>query len=158
MASAATQVLRAKKNGIVNPLTTYNEARRAGLEFAVLCAVLEQESAGGQNVFGHDAVKNPIKGGPVTKSRYLQYKHYRQQGLGMQGVGPMQLTYYSYQDLADKLGGCWIPKYNIRVGANSLKKNIDKNGLYSALRSYNGSDAYARQVMLRVRKWRKILA
>jgi soluble lytic murein transglycosylase-like protein len=157
MASAAVQILRARRNGIKIPLIAYNEARRAGLEFAVLCAVLEQESAGGENVFGHDAVRNPVKGGPVTKKRYLEYKRYRQQGLGMQGVGPMQLTYYAYQDLADRLGGAWNPKYNVRVGANILTKAIRRNGLYPTLRAYNGSDAYARQVMARVVKWRKIL-
>lgn len=157
MASAATSVLRAKRNGIVNPIISYNEARRAGLSYAVLCAVLEQESGGGHNVFGHDAVRNPIKGGRVTKQRYLQYKQYRQRGYGMQGVGPMQLTYYGYQDLADRLGGCWKPKYNIRIGANKLAKDIHRSGLYGALKAYNGSDAYARQVMARVRKWQRIL-
>lgn len=157
MASAAAMIYRARRNGIVNPIISYNEARRAGLSFAVLCAVLEQETGGGHNVFGHDAVRNPIKGGSVTKDRYMLYKHYRQQGLGMQGVGPMQLTYYAYQDLADKLGGCWKVQYNIRVGANKLAKDINRYGLYGALKAYNGSDAYAKEVMLRVNKWKKIL-
>jgi hypothetical protein len=157
MPSAAAMILRAKRNGIVNPVIAYNEARRCGVPFAVLCAVLEQESGGGRNVFGHDAVRNPIKGGPVTKGRYLQYKKYRQQGLGMQGVGPLQLTYYGYQDLADKLGGCWKPKFNIRVGASKLHKDTNRYGLYGALKAYNGSDAYAKQVMARVVKWRRIL-
>lgn len=157
MASNLAMIHRARRAGIVNPIIAYNEARRAGLPFAVLCAVLEQESGGGHNVFGHDTVSNPIRGGSVTKDRYLQYKRYRQQGLGMQGVGPMQLTYYGYQDLADQLGGCWKPKYNIRVGANKLAKDIRRNGLYQALKMYNGSDVYARQVQSRIRKWQRIL-
>jgi hypothetical protein len=157
MASSAAMILRARRAGIVNPIIAYNEARRAGLSYAVLCAVLEQESGGGHNVFGHDAVQNPVKGGKVTKERYLSYKRYRKQGLGMQGVGPMQLTYYGYQDLADQLGGCWKVQPNIRVGANKLAKDIHKYGLYGALKAYNGSDAYARQVMSRVRKWQRIL-
>jgi soluble lytic murein transglycosylase-like protein len=157
MANLAAIILRAKRSGIVNPLITYNEARRAGIPFAVLCAVLEQESGGGHNVFGHDHVRNPVKGGKVTKARYLKYKRYRKQGLGMQGVGPMQLTYYGYQDLADNMGGCWKPKYNIRVGANKLAKDIRRYGLYGALKAYNGSDAYAHQVMGRVKNWEKRL-
>src|SRR4051812_46366339 len=117
MLKAATKVLRARRAGIINPLIAYQEAQRAGLEYAVLCAVLEQESGGGHNVFGHDRVRNPVVGGRVTKKRYLLYRKYQRQGEGMQGVGPMQLTYYTYQDLADRYGGCWKVRYNIRVGA-----------------------------------------
>lgn len=157
MANRATQILRAKRNGIVNPIIAYNEARRAGVPFAVLCAVLEQETGGGHNVFGHDAVRNPVKGGPVTKARYKQYLHFRKLGYGMQGVGPMQLTYYGYQDLADKIGGCWKVKPNIRIGAAKLHRDTQRYGLYGALKAYNGSDAYAKQVMQRVVKWRRIL-
>ena len=67
-----------------------------------------------QNVFGSDNVANPIKsrGRPflkVTKPLYQEYLRNRKKGLGQQGVGPMQLTTGSYQDRADKLGGCWKP-------------------------------------------------
>lgn len=155
MANPAAMILRARRAGIVNPIIAHNEARRAGIPYAVLCAVLEQESAGGHNVFGHDDVRNPIKGGKVTKARYLEYKRYRNMGLGMQGVGPMQLTYYGYQDLADRLGGCWKVRYNIRVGANKIAKDMRRYGLYSALKAYNGSDAYAIEVMSKIRTWER---
>ena len=63
---------------------------------SLLCAVLEQETHF-TNVFGHDKVSNPIKSPPgsnrpVTEELYRQYKTFRDQGRGCQGVGPMQLT------------------------------------------------------------------
>ena len=68
-------------------------------------------------MFGHDP--GIFHGaGEVTKRKYLHYKQLRGshgQG-GMQGVGPAQLTYYTIQDRADKLGGCWRPGINIAVG------------------------------------------
>src|SRR3954447_1711964 len=69
------------------------EAARSGMPVSLICAVLEVET-GFQNVFGHDAVRNPIKSPPsgllgVTQERYRQYLHFRGQGLGNQGIGPM---------------------------------------------------------------------
>jgi len=147
--------------GVAYPEATVAEARRAGLPLAVACALLEQESGGGHNVFGHDPVKNPIRGGPVTKERYLEYVRYRKAGLGMQGVGPCQLTWYSYQDRADALGGCWKPEVNMRVGFALIAALIKTNGLRAGLRRYNGAgpaaERYADQVLARVRKWQQIL-
>jgi soluble lytic murein transglycosylase-like protein len=159
VATAAQKILRARRHGIVNPLIAYQEARRAGLEFAVLCAVLEQETAGGHNVFGHDPTI--FSGaGTVTEAKYKAYK--KQRGPtgrgGMQGVGPMQLTWYSYQDKADAYGGSWKPRYNIRVGAEILRNYIRRQGLWHALQTYNGSAAYANEVSRKVNKWRKILS
>jgi hypothetical protein len=153
-------VAKLRANGILIPRIAAGEAHAAHLEVAVLAAVLEQETGGGRNVFGHDPTI--FRGaGAVTKAKYLAYKTQRDKGGkgkgGMQGVGPMQLTYYSYQDEADLLGGCWIPRCNVRVGARSLADAIRRNGLYAALKAYNGSDAYARQVMARVDRWRKLL-
>ena len=104
------------------------EARRAGLPVALACAVLEKET-GFRNVFGHDAVRNPVKSPPggllaVTEDNYRQYLAHRNRGLGNQGVGPMQLTSPSLQDRADQLGGCWQPGPNIRVGLEFLAGNI----------------------------------
>lgn len=142
-----------KQRGFKYPVTTVREARNAGVPLSIACSILKQESGGGQNVFGHDGVKNPIKGGKVTKDRYLAYKRYRIAGLGMQGVGPMQLTWYSFQDAADKLGGCWVPKYNMRVGFEHLAALIKSKGKYDGIRAYNGTgtaaDNYAKQVIRR---------
>ena len=135
------------------------EARRSGLSVALVCAVVEQES-GFANVFGHDRVRNPVKGPPngnlaVTEALYRKYLGFRRQGQGAQGVGPMQLTSPGLQDRADALGGCWQPGPNIRVGCEYLAGNIKRTGsVRGGLVAYNGSSAYADPVLALERKWR----
>lgn len=147
-----------KKRGIVYPKTTVREAKRAGIPLSLACALLEQESSGGHNVFGHDPVKVPqIKGGEVTRSRYRRYKALRPTH-GMQGVGPMQLTWWTYQDAADKLGGCWKPAINMRVGFKLIKDLINqKDNMWTALKAYNGTgeaaSRYASQVVSKQTAW-----
>ena len=148
---------RLRELGIRIPRIARQEARRAGLELAVLCAVLEQETGGGRNVFGHDPTIF-VGAGEVTRAKYLAYRRERDRTGKMQGVGPMQLTWKGYQDLADRYGGCWRPRINVRVGAQILGGGIRGRGLLRALRSYNGSLRYALRVRLRVRKWRRLLA
>lgn len=159
MLTAAQNILRLRRNGIKIPIITYQEARRTGCNLAALSAVLEQETGGGANVFGHDPTIF-VGAGKVTKLKYQAYKHARGatgRG-GMQGVGPMQLTYYSYQDEADKLGGCWNPRYNVRVGAQKLVRDFKATGSWhGAFKAYNGSESYANQVDKRFEKWKKIL-
>jgi cell wall-associated NlpC family hydrolase len=147
-----------KQGGIVDPAATLSAAREVMLALPFACALLEQESGGGHNVFGHDNVRNPIKGGGVTKSRYADYKKFRDLGLGANGVGPTQLTWPGYQDRADALGGCWNYGVNLRVGFSVLRANIRQSGAYRGFWNYNGSEAYAKQVMPRVLKWQTILA
>jgi RNA polymerase-binding transcription factor DksA len=147
-----------KQNGIVKPAMTLRVAREVELALPLACALLEQESSGGHNVFGHDNVRNPIKGGDVTKARYLQYKRYRELGLGSNGVGPTQLTWSGYQDRADELGGCWAYDVNLSVGFGILRANIQRSGVYRGYWNYNGGEAYARQVMPKVQKWQALLA
>ena len=134
------------------------EARRHGVPVSLVCAILEVET-GFQNVFGHDAVRNPVKSPPrglmaVTEDRYKQYLLFRRQGLGNQGVGPMQLTSPGLQDRADALGGCWKVDPNIRVGVEFLAGNIQRLGLYRGVAAYNGSTAYADKVLPLEKKWR----
>ena len=142
-------------------------SRATKVPVALLCAVIETETEF-QNVFGSDNVQNPIKsrGRPflkVTKPLYEQYLRNRKKGLGQQGVGPMQLTTGSYQDRADKLGGCWKPGPNIMVGAQVLveKTNAVGGGLRNGVKAYNSwspaGDAYADKVMPRYRKWQERL-
>jgi hypothetical protein len=159
MLKALRAIRLLRKHGIKYPIITYRAAKDYGLELAVLAAVLEQETGGGRNVFGHDPTIF-IGAGKVTKRKYLAYR--KQRGPkgegGMQGVGPMQLTWYAFQNLADAQGGCWKPRVNIRVGAQTLARNVAKhNNLRSALKVYNGSWDYADQVLRRVEKWRRLL-
>ena len=89
---------------------------------SVLCAVIEQET-GMRNVYGHDPVRWPqVRGGDVTRLNYLRYKTLRKRGFGMQGVGPGQLTWWEYQDEADRsrwvLAACGEHRHD-RVAARS---------------------------------------
>jgi murein DD-endopeptidase MepM/ murein hydrolase activator NlpD len=134
------------------------ESKRSGVAVPLICAVLEVES-GFRNVFGHDKVRNPIKspdGGllEVTAERYRRYLDYRRQGLGNQGVGPMQLTSPGLQDRADALGGGYAVGPNIRVGVEYLAAKIKERGLYRGVAAYNGSTVYADKVLAREKVWR----
>jgi soluble lytic murein transglycosylase-like protein len=153
---------RIKRHGGNYALRTVIEARRAGVPVSLLCAFLTQES-NFSNVFGHDAVRNPIKGGKVTKARYLAYRHYRDAGYGMQGVGPCQLTWIGFQQQADRLGGCHIPRHNIRVGAELIRSLLRAHpgNEHAAIARYNGTgpaaEAYADSVLHLQKTWHERL-
>jgi soluble lytic murein transglycosylase-like protein len=136
-------------------------ARKADIQVSLLCAILEQETEF-KNVYGHDGVRNPIKSPPggllrVTRENYVVYLKHRRNNEGMQGVGPMQLTWWEFQDRADKLGGCWNPTINIEVGAQIIADLIKQHGKTAGIAAYNGSgsaaQAYARSVLSKARKW-----
>lgn len=140
------------------------EAHRSKVPVSLVCAVMEVESSF-TNVFGHDPVANPIKsihGKPnlvVTEALYKTYLRHRRLGQGCQGVGPMQLTSAFLQDRADKLGGCFKPAPNIRVGVEYLASLTAKfGGIHGGLKAYNGSGAYADHVIDRTRVWQGRLA
>jgi hypothetical protein len=143
------------------PLRAWREARRAGIEFAALCAFLEKESSGGDNVFGHDT--SVFSGaGRVTKAKYLAYKQARDALLPggprrMQGVGPMQLTWWEFQDRADELGGCWKPRVNVRTACEVIA-GLRQQGLgwWHVAKRYNGADKYANDFLEKLARWRRI--
>ena len=105
------------------------EARKNDVAFRVALGVCEQES-GFRGIYGHDAVRNRApKGRPVTRRNYQTvYLPDRKNGLGMQGVREFQLTWWEFQDRADRLGGCWQARWNIAVGLQVLGKAIKKHG------------------------------
>jgi hypothetical protein len=169
MLTAAQAIIKLRRNGCKRPIFTYYEAKRAGIPVSVLAAVLDQESGGGKNVWGHDPTifaggydKRHDKhyGETITKAGYLAYKAQRGshgQG-GMQGVGPMQLTWYAYQDKADHYGGCWNVRFNIRVGAEMLRDEYKTyKSWFTAFWHYNGSQTYAKQVDARYVRWSNLL-
>lgn len=151
----------AARNGLTNSLRALWEARAAGISPALALAILEQES-GGKNVFGHDPTIF-IGAGEVTKAKYLAYREQRRASGNrkMQGVGPMQLTWWEYQDQADNLGGAWVPKYNMRAGYRRLADLIKAHGTWTGVERYNGSgpaaQAYRQSVHTRYDKWHKRL-
>jgi len=151
-----------KRYGFKNPYTLLYEADKAGISHVTAAALTEQETGTGRNVFGHDPVRNPApKGGTVTKARYLEYKRNRKAGLGMQGVGPLQLTWWEFQDEADRLGGCWKVRYNYRVGFHHLAALIRQHGWHEGVKRYNGSgpaaENYRRAMKEKHTKWTKRL-
>jgi hypothetical protein len=154
----AKYYLRAKRAGARYPRKIIEEARREGVGLALAFAVCEQET-GFRNVFGHDPTIF-AGAGRVTRRKYRAYKRARGT-TRMQGVGPMQLTWWATQDLADREGGCWRPRFNIRIGLRQLAQNIRAHGETQGIAAYNGSgpqaQAYARSVLVRRGRWRNIL-
>jgi hypothetical protein len=136
--------LRLRKLGVVNPVWTYRAAEVEKLELAVLVAVIFMESAGGDNVFGHDPTV-AVGWGAVTQPKYEAYLHLRQVTGECQGVGPCQLTSKGLQDEADAAGGCWRPEHNLAIGARFVAGLLaDHSGdLLAALTAYNGSGTLA---------------
>ncbi len=162
-----------KNHGIVHPVWTTEACHRVGLAVYIACAFLEQETGGGHNVYGHDVngdgSPRPFWGhGEVTEANYHAYllerdlgvrEARRFPGLGRraQGVGPMQLTWYAYQDEADRLGGCWRPVINMRVGFKIIATDLAAGkSLHQAALEYNGKESYAAQMDVRLAKWRRI--
>lgn len=128
--------------GILRPADVITLADATRLPLAAAAALLEQESAGGHNVWGHDAVATGgayVKGGPVDEPSYRAYRAALAAGkAGQQGVGPCQLTSSTYQDRADAVGGCWQPIANMRVGFALLATYTRQWGIPDAFRAYNG--------------------
>lgn len=153
----------AKRAGAEFAWRIVTEARAEKVQVSLAFALVEQES-GFRNVYGHDGVRNPApKGGKVTKANYLNvYLPARKRGEGMQGVGPMQLTWFEFQDQADKLGGCWLPSRNIKVGLRVVAQNIKQHGEFAGVAAYNGSgpaaQAYARSVLAKRDHWHQVLS
>lgn len=153
------EVLRT--GGILDPATALTVAEAAGLPVALAAAVLEQESGGGRNVWGHDPVENRgiyIPGSVVTEAAYRAYKRLADRGeIGRQGVGPMQLTGRDWQDAADARGGCWLPAANMAAGFAGLVTLTNRYGLPDGVRRYNGSgpaaEKYRDSVLRRYRVW-----
>ena len=111
-------IQRLQAGGIKAPEMAIAESRRAGLDLAYACALLQKESGGGANVFGHDRDRSgryifPARDGAVAVTEELYREYKRRRGPtgkgGMQGVGPTQLTWWEFQDEADREGGCWKP-------------------------------------------------
>lgn len=155
-----SKMLTAYKHGIKIPYQAMRAADEAGIPFAVMCAFLEQESYGGANVFGHDGGDDGWASGwgKVTKRKYLRYKEGRKAGKGMQGVGPMQLTWWEFQDRADAAGGCWKPYVNCLVGARILKSYWDSEKDWVQVgRRYNGALSYGYEVKAKITKWQGLL-
>lgn len=161
----------ARKYGILIPGAAWRAHVDQGVPFYVLCAFLMQESGGGRNVYGHDVdasgYPRPFWGhGLVTEANYQAYLRERDLGvreprfvhLGRrsQGVGPMQLTFWAYQDAADAAGGCWNPRVNVSTAASIIRGlKVGRTWRGVALK-YNGKESYADQMVVRFARWRDL--
>lgn len=147
------------RQGFERPLLTVKAIRVVDITPASALALIEKESGRGRNVFGHD--RTIFAGaGKVTRLKYLAYKARRRLSGNrlMQGVGPCQLTWWEFQDEADREGGCWRPTVNTAVGLRRLKANINaQSSLREGARAYNGTgtaaEAYADDFMEKRRTW-----
>jgi hypothetical protein len=141
------------REGIVHPALCVHVAKKAGLDYPTAAALLLMETGGGRMIYGHDAVANRApKGKPVTKANYENiYLPDRRAGWGMQGVGDTQLTWYSYQDEADRLGGCWRPGINRFVGFRLMVSLIASYGRAGGIARYNGTGLAATLYSIRLR-------
>jgi uncharacterized protein YcbK (DUF882 family) len=160
--AATTLIERLRAEGILAPRIAIEEAKRAGLPLELACALLEKESGGGRNVYGHDP--SIFRGaGQVTRENYARYRKQRiaSGNRSMQGVGSCQLTWWEFQDQADAQGGCWRPRINMRVGFLHLASLIKRYGESDGARRYNGSgaaaDAYSRDLLVKARRWESII-
>jgi hypothetical protein len=162
---------------VVQPVVTLIAAKIAGLPLSLACAILEQETAGGRNEWGHDptifiggfdeAHNRQYPESPLTRAAYEAYKAQRgpEDSRGgapnQQGVGPGQLTTAWKQNQADDLGGAWKPLPNLIEAFALLKESIQRDGLRSTVVGYNGSgpkaEAYADVVLQNERRWAQAL-
>jgi hypothetical protein len=151
------------RHGIQRAAEVVELATAAGLELAAAATLLEKESSGGHNVWGHDPVDTGgfyVKGAVVKKDAYLKYKAHRHE-LGPQGVGPTQLTFPAFQDRADARGGTFNFRVNCAVGFEILADHIKTKGVHDGFRAYNGSgpaaEAYADDAVKKRARWRSRL-
>jgi len=158
---------------VLMPGRAWRAAKATGVPFYILCAFLMQETGGGRNVYGHDVdsrgLPRPFWGhGLVTRENYAAYLVERDLGIRetrwgigrrSQGVGPMQLTWWEFQDEADKAGGCWDPEVNVLVGARILARHRSTGKTWHGVAlAYNGKESYADQMDERFRTWRRLMA
>jgi hypothetical protein len=151
-------------------LRIVEEAREEGILVSMGCALVEQES-NFKNVWGHDRDSDgdiiwPGRPGDnyVTEDEYREYKRRRKASGNkrMQGCGLTQLTWWEFQDAADHEGGCWVPRYQCRIGFRLLASLIRRYGTRKGLAVYNGGAGnpnylYADQVLRKQQHWHDVL-
>lgn len=142
-----------------------SEAHAAGLELALACALVEQESLG-RNIFGCDLGSRssvPFCHQPVTRERVVELlAHLRRGGTG-NGVGLTQLTSSGFVFDAEESGGAHKPSAQCEVGFDLLKSLIAQVGEFKGIGAYNGGlgnpiASYADEVLERRARYRKLLA
>lgn len=155
------------------PWRVLEAATVAGLPYFVACAVVMKETGGGRNVYGHDrdaaGVPRPMCRPTgvlldVTPENYAVYVGERDAfkddprvGRRAQGVGPVQLTFWAFQDRADQAGGCHVPYWNLLTGFRILAEYRAKGRTWhGVMRVWNGKEAYAAAMDVTLAQWRAV--
>jgi len=138
----------AKKHGAKSALRTLWEARRNGLEYSWLLAMIEQESEW-RNIFGCD--HGPGKAFCHQKVTNERVRSLQASGLN-NGVGYTQLTSPEYVQMAMRRpGGAASTRNQIAVGAAVLKGKT--GGDMDLAWRYNGAREYQAQIAAKARRW-----
>lgn len=156
-------------------------ASRAGVDLALACALIEQESAG-KNVYGHDSggtystrdaevvldgVTYPRGSDvPVTEANYARFVALVASGAKSNGVGPAQITYRGYFPDAERRGlRLWLPEDNLTFGLQIIARHLaagrsiaEAGTLYNAGNLTAGVTAYGRDLETKTDTWRARLA
>lgn len=150
--------------GFVYPDRMVRALRAKHLKPQTAAALLTMETGNGRSVWGHDPVDTfgcYIRGNRVTKDNYRCYKKHRDSGSShhdMQGCSSTQLTWWAFQNQADRLGGCWHPYYNMLVGFGLIRAYVNQGStLEQAFTRYNGSPIYGTRAMEWRREWARRL-
>jgi hypothetical protein len=163
MAPDAVRVARFfKRQGFLHSNRMVRALRAANIQPQTAAALLTMETGNGRGVYGHDPVATGgcyAPGAPVTRQNCDCYKRFRgTPGRNMQGVGPAQLTWWEFQDRADRLGGCWRPYPNMLVGFQIIRAYVDAGAsIWEAYRRYNGAAAYADKAVAWRTEWERRL-
>lgn len=149
-----------ERHNVRKPGLVIARARAQRLPVALVVAVLEQETGIPQrNIFGCDW--GPQGGNPpYCQDRVTNRRVRRMQGSGKpNGVGWPQLTWPPFVVAAQHLrGGARRPRNQLIVGCRVLRDDIDAAGsIWGGLRMYNGSSAYANEVLARYHRWHSAL-
>jgi len=158
-----------KAQGFQFPAQILKARTAAKLGLPLACAMLELETGGGYNEWGHDPT-NFIGGfdrftgihwgETVTEGAYKAYAAQRD-AHGLQGVGPAQLTSEGLQKQTDAAGGCWVPVHNMAVGFHFLHDLILTHGsVLAGCIAYNGrgpaADAYGAHLVALAEHYKSI--
>ena len=179
-ANEIIEIIDANLNG--HGRVVYEAAKNAGFEIALneegrldladACALVDHESAGGQNIFGCDfgstwTWEPPYCNVPVTAERVQALLSNIATGGGQNGVGLTQLTSVGFVHEAEQRGGAHLPEHQCSVGFEHLKSLVDDLGYMYGIAAYNAgagnaalgiSNGYYGKIQARRETWKQLLA
>jgi hypothetical protein len=153
---------RAASHGVPKKIARHiaYACRKQRLRYALGFAMFDQES-GFQVVYGHD-VGGYNPGEKVTRDNYERFRRLvvERNGVGANGVGLGQITYWTY--IRDHRG-LWKAKVQVYLAASILADLVHRLGEFTGTGAYNGgegnpNESYAREVLERADYWRPRLA